>query len=56
MSTQCLHVHEVTNVGECTTCGKPTHDIDWSLTKEEQEKHREIHGYFYNNPSTWWSI
>jgi len=55
MST-CTHVYEKTQIGECPTCLKPTHDIDWSLTHREQDEHREIHGYFYNAPSSWWSI
>ena len=53
----CRHVYEhvPTTYGNCSICGKPAHNIDWSLYMKQRQEHREKYGILYNKME-WWSI
>ena len=55
MTTFCDHVYKNIGYDICPTCGKDTHEVDWSRAIEERRAHREKYGWFHN-VGVWWSI
>jgi hypothetical protein len=50
----CDHIYKNSAVGQCDSCGRPTHDMDWEYQNHLNRQWK------LDNPNTtyggWWSI